>query len=602
MSTTPVALPGGADAALATELLAVDPRGLGGAVVRAAPGPHRDQVCAWVRALAPDAPMLRVPPHVTEDRLLGALSLAATLREGRVVTEPGLLSLAHGGAVVLPMAERLARGVASHLCSALDRGEVTLERDGLADVSPCELAVIALDEGLEGERVPAPLADRLAFHLDLTVLDPRERLLPEAVAGARVQAARAALADVRLGDDAVMALCRAAEALGVPSLRAPLLAARAARAHAALEGRARAEEADVVVAARLVLGPRATRLPPPQETEPQSASADDRPEDQAPPPPSTADETRDDRPEAERAEREVDLDEIVLAAAQCAMPAGVLDLSAADREPRRGPRSAGQAGVLRTSVLRGRPAGTRPGMPSEGARLNLVETLRAAAPWQRIRARAARPPGSRAPLVQVRKQDFRIGRFQERSETSVIFAVDASGSAALQRLAEAKGAVEHVLADCYARRDHVALLAFRGTAATLLLPPTRSLARVRRRLADLAGGGTTPIAAGIDAALTLALEARRRGQTPVIVLMTDGRANVSRDGQVGGLAASADATASARAVHAAGVRAIFLDTAPRPRAQARLLAEAMAARYVPLPRLDGAGIAREVRAVAGAAS
>jgi len=180
----------------------------------------------------------------------------------------------------------------------------------------------------------------------------------------------------------------------------------------------------------------------------------------------------------------------------------------------------------------------------------------------------------------------------------VIFSVDASGSSALQRLAEAKGAVEQVLAECYVRRDHVALLAFRGAAAALLLPPTRSLARVRRCLADLAGGGTTPLAAGIDAALALALDAKRRGKTPVIVLMTDGRGNVARSGEQGGAAATADALAGARAVRAAGVRALFLDTAPRPRPQAKALATEMAARYVPLPYVGETGIARHVRALA----
>jgi magnesium chelatase subunit D len=200
--------------------------------------------------------------------------------------------------------------------------------------------------------------------------------------------------------------------------------------------------------------------------------------------------------------------------------------------------------------------------------------------------------------VEIRKEDFRLTRFQQRTETSVIFSVDASGSAALQRLAEAKGAVEQVLGDCYVRRDHVALIAFRGREATLLLPPTRSLARVRRCLADLAGGGTTPLASGIDAALALSLEARKRGKTPVLVLMTDGRANVARDGREGGAVASADALASARAVRAAGVRALFLDTAPRPRPAAKLLATEMGARYLPLPYVDAVGISRQVQSLA----
>jgi magnesium chelatase subunit D len=383
----------------------------------------------------------------------------------------------------------------------------------------------------------------------------------------------------------------------VPTLRGPLRGGAAARAHAALEGRTQVDEADAAAAARLVLGPRATRLPQPPPDE-------EVPEEPEPPPPNDDAKEPDPPDDAEDAPSpDRPLDEIVLHAAQSAIPPGLLDLLALGQEPRSSPRSAGQSGAVRASMQGGRPAGTRPGVPQRGERLNVVETLRAAAPWQRIRRREATPgqPGP-ARRVEVRKDDFRVTRFKQHAETSVIFSVDASGSAALQRLAEAKGAVEQVLVDCYVRRDHVALIAFRGATATLLLPPTRSLARVRRSLAELAGGGTTPVAAGIDAALALALEARKRGQTPVLVVMTDGRANVARDGREGGAAATEDALASARAVRVAGVRALFLDTAPRPRPQARALALAMGARYVPLPYVDASGISRQVQSLADGAT
>ncbi len=593
-----------ADAALAVELFAVDPTGLGGIVLRAGPGPQRDRVCAWVRdLLSAGAPLLRVPAHVTEDRLLGGLSLAATLRAGRPVAERGLLAQADGGAVVVAMAERLGALVTSHLCAAVDRGELALERDGLAAAVVCRLGVVALDEGLGEERAPEALRDRLAFALDLAALGARQPADGGEPDAGRAARARALLPGVALDAGAVEALCRAADALGVRSLRGPLLAAAAARAHAALAGRSRVEEADAAAAARLVLGPRATRWPEPPAEEP---SADEAPE-ATPPAPSGAEDRPAPAPsetnEAEQPAAAPDrpLDEIVLEAAKSAIPAGLLDAFALGRERSTAPRNAGRAGAARASAQGGRPAGTRPGPPRGGERLNVVETLRAAAPWQALRRRDRgrdTAPGPRR--VEVRKEDFRFARFRQRAETSVVFAVDASGSAALQRLAEAKGAVEQVLADCYVRRDHVALIAFRGTTASLLLPPTRSLARVRRCLADLAGGGTTPLAAGVDAALALALAARERGQTPIIVLMTDGRANVARDGREGSAGAASDATASARAVRASGVRALFLDTSPRPRPQARLLAAEMGARYLPLPYLDAAGVSRHVRSLAGA--
>jgi magnesium chelatase subunit D len=530
---------------------------------------------------------------------VGGVCLAATLREGKVVMERGLLDLADGGVVVLPMAERLKGRVVSHLCASLDGTRVSAgDSQGFSRTR--RFAALALDEGLDDERTPPAFADRLAFQVDLTDAECGTPPVPREPA--RIAEARAALAQVALEGDVVAALCQAAQALGVSSLRAAVMAALAARAHAALEGRAQTEDIDAVVAARLVLGPRATCVPEavgePEERKATDGPAPDEMHEEctpgasaqpaapkgaeAPPPPGRS------------------LEDVVIQAARSGIPAGILDQLSGAREPRASiPRGGGRAGALRVSANGGRPAGVRPGSGRDGERINLVETLRAAAPWQRIRSRDRDDlPGKALVRVQVRRQDFRVTRYQRPTETSVIFSVDASGSAALQRLAEAKGAVEQVLADCYTRRDHVALVAFRGSGAALLLPPTRSLARVRRRLADLPGGGTTPLADGIDAALTLALEARRQGKTPVVVLMTDGRANVARDGRQGGDVATEDALASSRAVRAACVRAIFLDTSPRPRAHARLLAQEMGARYLALPYLDTVGISRQVRLIA----
>jgi magnesium chelatase subunit D len=243
----------------------------------------------------------------------------------------------------------------------------------------------------------------------------------------------------------------------------------------------------------------------------------------------------------------------VLEAARAAIPAGLLaSLALAEAAAARA-AAGGRMGARREARLRGRPAGTRPGLPRDGARLALVDTLRAAAPWQRLRGRESPQAGAHSRIA-LRASDFRVSRLQERAETTTVFAIDASGSAALHRLAEAKGAVELLLADCYVRRDRVAVLAFRGRVAELLLPPTRSLVRARRSLAGLPGGGGTPLAAGIDAATALADATRRRGGTPVVVLLTDGRANVALDGAGGRFGkASARSSPDGRALIASGV-------------------------------------------------
>jgi len=221
-----------------------------------------------------------------------------------------------------------------------------------------------------------------------------------------------------------------------------------------------------------------------------------------------------------------------------------------------------------------------------GERLNLVETLRAAAPWQKLRRNA----DHRSNCIEVRRSDFRIRRFLEKRESTTIFVVDASGSAAFQRLAEAKGAVELMLADAYVTRARVALVSFRKLAAELLLPPTRSLARARRQLAELPGGGGTPLAQGLDMALLVAQAEKARGRTPLLVLLTDGRANVTRFGAPGRARAEEDAQNAARLIRLANLDTLHIDTSPRPRPGADRLAQAMGARYVPLPYCDATAV------------
>ena len=267
---------------------------------------------------------------------------------------------------------------------------------------------------------------------------------------------------------------------------------------------------------------------------------------------------------------------------------------------------AGKSGSERTNAARGRPAGVRRGEPRPGSPMSLIETLRAAAPWQKIRrvfANAHHRSEEEGVIrtlekIEVRSDDFRVKRLKARSQTATIFAVDASGSTAMQRLAETKGAIELLLAECYIRRDQVALIAFRGKGAELLLPPTRSLTRAKRSLAALAGGGGTPLASGIAAATALALNVRRRGISPLIVLMTDGRANITAEGKPGRDRAQNDASMASRRLRAEGIATMLVDTSPRPQLQAERLAQEMAARYLPLPYANAAAISKAARMAA----
>lgn len=605
-------------AALVAALFAVDPAGLGGVALRSGAGAARDGWLALLRSLLPPAtPWRRVPLYINDDRLLGGLDLSATLQAGRPVAQRGLLAEADGGVLLLAMAERLSASTAASIGAVLDTQELIAERHGIGLRSASRVGVIALDEGYtDDEQLPARLRERLAFAVNLDTgaraaeSDDDCLFTPEDVA-----AARARYAVVRVPDEIVEGLCAASIALGVGSARASLLACRAARAAAALDGRDEANAQDAALAAALVIAPRATQLPAagaesslsaePEEpadagaeTDPPPPAANDA--DAASPPPEPAEAAEPAEPSDPTSSGAVD--DVVLEAALAALPPGLLaQLALGHAKATRAP-SAGRAGAAQLGKARGRPTGVRRGEPQGGARLNVIETLRAAAPWQALRRRETDAAGNASSArIQVRREDFHVWRFKQRSETTTVFVVDASGSSALNRLAETKGAVELLLADCYVRRDSVAVIAFRGAGAELLLPPTRSLVRAKRSLAGLPGGGGTPLAAGIAAAHALADAVRRRGATPVVVLLTDGRANIARDGAPGRARAGEDALAAAQQMRIDGFATLLLDTSPQPQSTARDLAAALGGRYLPLPYAGAATLSQAVRA-AGAAT
>lgn len=591
MSDAASSVSGMPDTLLAAVLFAIDPVGTCGVALRSRWGPARDRWLACVQDMLPDDTVVRrIPPNVTDDRLLGGLDLAATLQTKRVVFQRGVLAEADGGIVLVSMAERLAASTVSHLTAVLDLAQVVVERDGIAARLPAAVGLIALDEGVgEDEGLPGALLDRLAFRVELP--DSVQGDGPDRGPGrGDIERARNCLRDVSCSGEITAALCEAAMALGIESVRAPLLAQRVARANAALHGRRYVADVDAAVAGRFVLLPRAIRLPasgsPPQEADTVPDDAGEEPAD-------------DDGSREAPSDTDQPLADVVLSAVRAAMPVQILGRLQAPFTGSARASASGKAGAITYSPLRGRPVGVRRGDPRGRSRINVIATLRAAAPWQGLRkATTGRAPLAepRQERVEIRREDFRITRFKRSARTTTIFVVDASGSSAANRLAEAKGAVELLLADCYVRRDEVALIAFRGSGAEFVLPPTRSLVRAKRCLAGLPGGGATPLAAAIDMAMAVAHATVRKGQSPVVVLLTDGRANVTRAGTPGVAQAEREAIVAARALRVAGVRALVVDTSPRPRPQAERLAADMGALYLPLPYAGSKALSDAIQA------
>ena len=605
------------DALWALAALHIDPVGMRGIWLRAPHGPVRDEWLSLLQHLRPN--VRRLPNNIDSERLLGGLDLSATLSTGKPVTQAGLLAQSDQSLLLAPMAERMAPEAAAILGQVLDNGRVTPHGGG--DTQDARLGLIALDEALEDEPcMSESLQERLGIWLDLRHLGRQETasdeilgLLgvlasPDEAADTERQTVFERLRTLRLNDEQIQAITQMAQAMGIASLRGPLACVRLACVLAALRESAAVEDVDLGRAARLCLTPRATQMPAPPEQEappeqpPPAEPPDDEPPpedepappDNEPPPPEQAP----DSPEEDTPPQ--DLGEMLLEAALASLPPDVLAQLASTRATQIRGGGQSRSGEVRQSRSRGSPLPPRPGLPRQGARLHVLATLGHAAPRQKLRSPSALAVSAQSltPRLRIRAEDFHIHRYAERTQTCLIFAIDASGSAALHRLAEAKGAVELLLAQSYSRRDQVCVVGFRGSQAEVLLPPTKSLVRAKRSLAGLPGGGGTPLPHAIKLALELALQQRRLGVSPSLVMLCDGRANVSLQGSGGRAQALQESLSWANAWRAQGLPSIWIDTSARPEPQAEQIALAMGSRYVPLPQANSQRMAQVVQAAA----
>ncbi len=522
-------------------LLAVDPK-LKGVLIAAGRGTAKTTLArAFFNIFPPSGdtearnycrPIVELPLGVTQDRLLGGLDVELTLATGRPQLKPGLLAEAHDGILYADGINLLEKSIASHLGCALSDGQIAIEREGISCIFPAEFILIGTYDPAEGE-VSASLHDRVGLVVGETAeLSASERAevmrrvasfsqdpvgFTERYAGsmarlkAQIASARARLPEVQISLEDRRCLGIAALQLGVEGNRADIFALRTALASAALDGRNRVVEEDLETAINLVLLPRALVIPRSEEEQENPMRATE----------SNSQAAR--RPSLEGKASEVHNPQRLTHSAQLFFPAlgawlpeGLLAV------PRRLQRYSAIGSRGETfNRLRGRYVKSVAGDPGDG-KIAIDATLRAAALSQVFR--------SRQPLdrrVVISAKDLRFKRFKQKAGTLFIFAVDASGSMALNRMSQAKGAVMRLLREAYLHRDKVALISFRGRKAEVLLPPCQSVERAKRSLDALPVGGGTPLAAGLIAALELARRARRLGtcQT-MLVLFTDGRANV----------------------------------------------------------------------------
>ena len=234
----------------------------------------------------------------------------------------------------------------------------------------------------------------------------------------------------------------------------------------------------------------------------------------------------------------------------------------------------------------------RHGLPHK---IKIVVSIQAALPYQVERQTYKNFDENM--LLRILPEDLRVSKKRNRVRNTTVFLVDASGSSASKRLGEAKGAVELLLAECYIRRDEVALISFRGKRSDLLLEPTRSLVRAKKCLRGLKGGGGTPMAAALEHAFNLCCSELSHGKIPVLVILSDGGANVTKSGIGGRGKAFEESLKSAELFNSHTIKSIFIDIADNPAPQTRFLADKLGSTYLPLPRANSKKILDAVTAV-----
>ncbi len=561
-------------------------------------GPH-----TAARATTRAARLVELPVGATEDRVVGSLHLGRALADGVTEYDPGLLAQAHRGLLYVDEVNLLHDHLVDLLLDAAAMGRSTVERDGVSVGHEARFVLVGTMNPEEGELRPQ-LLDRFGLSVDVSApRDPevrvevvRRRLAYDAdparfaaryqdaerVVAERILKAQALLSDVVLGDAALRDVAEVCAAFDVDGMRADIVTARTAVAHAAWCGRTDVTREDVRIAARLAV-PHRRRRSPFDEPDQEDQTIDDTLPPEPPDGPDQPDGPDDDPDDPD---------------------------GSAEQDASTGPGPQNETPQRGGGAPTTPPAPTRAGAPYQ-ARLLTVGGTGAGEAGRRSRARTSTgrtvgatvrqngpvhlPATIRAGATRSRitPADLRFAVREGRESNLVLLCVDASGSMAAQRrMEQVKTAVLSLLLDAYQRRDKVAVVTFRDTGAQLVLPPTGSVDLAARRLDTLPAGGRTPLAEGLlEAGRTLERERLKDPlRRPLLVVVTDGRATHGRD------ALTRAHRVADRFAHD-GVASVVIDCeAGRMRlGLAVRLAERLGAEHVPVGEVSADAITTHVR-------
>ncbi len=611
--------------------------------------------------------IVELPVGATEDRLVGSLDIEQAIKTGTRSFEPGLIAATHRGILYIDEVNLLNDHLVDVLLDAAAMGRNYVEREGVSVSHAADFILVGTMNPEEGDLRPQ-LLDRfgLAVEVDgaLPAEERREVVLrriayeadpfrfmgewrkAEERERARLLRSRQRLAQVEVGSDILELITDICAEYQVDGLRGDIVMYKTAGTIAAYEGRINVTAEDVKEAARLALLHRQRRQPfqqPNLVTEQLDTMIDEfqQQQRQREPADSPADSSQD---QADGDSDPSDLDSPDLSPPEEPDPEGpgpegpgnqeqqfevgnpfsvrALEVQPPDERAR---QSAGRRSKTVSGTSAGRYVGARvpQGAVSD---LALDATLRAAAPNQRRRredqssphgvapsplrfeggTKGSPDPPRSGPALLLEPWDVREKVRETKTGSLILFVVDASGSMGAQRrMVAVKGAVLSLLLDAYQRRDRVGLIAFRGTTAELLLPPTNSVELAQTHLSEMPTGGRTPLSWGLHLALQV-IEAEKmkdRDVVPLVVLLSDGRANVTLAQQAGPADVGEDSPTATEVKDVASlfkenrITSVVIDTEDGfiKMGLARPIAEAMGARCLRLEELRAEGLAQAVR-------
>lgn len=618
----------------------VNPR-VGGLLIGGRKGTAKSILARSTKELIGSKQFIDLPLNVTEDMLFGSIDIEYAVSKGQKRFAPGILARANENILYIDEVNLLRQELLLAVLDANAAGLNQVERDGISFTHPVHLTVLATMNPEEGV-LPQHILDRFGMYVDVASemeLEQRVKIMRRALAygsdvavfrkeyaestqelATKIEAAVKLLPQIQLSDAMLILAAQMVSQALCAGHRAEIYLLEAAKALAALAGRAYVLPKDVEEAAQFVLPHRMRKPPEPQEPEESEQESSEQDEDESennddeaqdntednsrddnnlPPPPldnndnGAADDEQDENEQEQKDEQEPQHNNDQLAPEEqiadidksFRLPKMLLDIGK-DRNIRRG---SGKRSSTRTDLKQGRYV--RAEQPkSKVTDLAFDATIRAAAPFQKLRE-------NNGCALNIKQEDLRQKVREKRIGNTFLFAVDASGSmGARERMRAVKGAIFYMLQEAYQKRDRVGMIAFRRDKADMLLPITRSVDLAQKRLAEMPTGGKTPLADGLALSLqTLALLNKRDSELePILVLVTDGRANAM---EADGGDPVASALKMAERVGKAKITSVVIDTESDfiKLGLAKRIAAAMGANYYTLQRLSKDSIIRIVR-------